>query len=186
MNNLASRDPARVHRLDEAWTAWAKRCEVIPEEPRKAARKSPQIAGRPLTIHCDVTPAADNSSGVLLAQGGDQRGYALYLKADRLVFGVREGGRLTEITSSEAVHGRFQTEARLLGDGAMTLAINGKIVARGKAPSLIMAQPQDDLSIGEDTRSAVGSYRPPNSFNGKVEGVRVQPGEIPESSKSVD
>jgi hypothetical protein len=123
-----------------------------------------------------VVPDADVREGVLLAQGGDMRGYALYLKAGHPVFGVREKGMLAKVTAPTAVTGRFSLEARLEKDGTMTLAVDGKIVARGKGTGLISLQPKDDLSIGEDTLSAVGDYASPNPFRGKVTSVHVETG----------
>ena len=77
---------------------------------------------------------------------------------------------------SSDLSGRFSLQARLEQDGSMTLAVNGKIVARGKAPGLIAVQPQDELSIGEDILSAVGDYQPPNPLKGKVEKVQITVG----------
>lgn len=164
MNDLAARDPARVQRLGADWEAWAERCQVKP-------RPSPQIAGKPLTIRCDVTP--QTRDGVILAQGGLQRGYALHLQAGRPIFSVRENGRLYTAAATSAPTGRFSLDARLERDGMMTLAVNGRIVARGKAPGVIAVQPQDELSIGEDALSAVGDYTPPNPLKGRVENVQV-------------
>jgi arylsulfatase len=166
MRDLAQAQPDRVHTLEAAWNAWAERSDVI-------TKPSPRIANRPLVIRCEVMPARDNSSGVLLAQGGDQQGYALSLKEGRPVFSVRIDGRLYEIAASAAQQGRFSLEAHLARGGAMTLLINGKKAASGAAPGLITAQPKDGLSIGEDTLSAVGDYRAPNRFPGKVENVKV-------------
>lgn len=167
MHNLATREPARVAKMSAAWDTWAEKSNVKP-------RPSPQIANQPLTIRCTVTAKSPN--GVILAQGGNQRGYALHLKDGHPVFSVREAGKITAITAPEAPTGRFTIEAHLQKDGAMTLAINGKIVAQGTAPGLISVQPQDGLSIGEDTQSAVGDYAAPNPLNGKVEDVQVIPG----------
>jgi len=173
MNDLAGREPGRVRELSAAWQAWAERCNVV-------TNPSPQIANRALRIRCDVVPAgADGSAdGVLLAQGGDQRGYALHIKSGRPVFSVREDGKLTEVAASTAPEGRFALEANLAKDGTMTLAIDGKIAARGKAPGPIKAQPRDELSIGRDTFSAVGDYAPPHPYRGKVENVRVETGAV--------
>jgi len=55
----------------------------------------------------------------------------------------------------------------------MTLAVNGKTVAQGRAPGLFTVQPTDPLSIGEDTLSAVGDYIPPNALAGNVEKVKI-------------
>ena len=118
-----------------------------------------------------MRPASPN--GVILAQGGRQHGYALHLEAGRPVFSVRIAGQLFAVKAIEAPAGRFSLEATLGRDGAMRLAIDGREVARGQAPGLIPAQPQDELSIGEDVRTAVGDYTAPNPLAGKVENVKV-------------
>jgi len=167
MHDRAAKEPARVQRLSDDWDAWAVRCRIKP-------RLSPQIAGQPLYIRCDITLLA--ADGVVLAQGGSQQGYALYLQGGRPVFGVREDGRLYTAVGPEALTGRFSLQARLEKNGAMTLTVNGRIVARGKAPGVIAVQPKDDLSIGEDILSAVGDYQPPHPLKGKVENVQITAG----------
>lgn len=178
MANLAIREPGRVQKMSADWQAWAVRCNVI-ARPNPGAQRTPEIANRPLTIRCDVSPSAGGSSGVILAQGGNQRGYALHMKSGVPVFNVREGGSLYTVTAPAAPKGKFALEARLAKNGAMTLAIDGKVVATGKASGLITAQPKDGLSIGEDTLSPVGDYAAPNAFRGKVENVRVDTGDKP-------
>ncbi|MCX6902006.1 MAG: arylsulfatase, partial [Verrucomicrobia bacterium] len=103
--------------------------------------------------------------------------YALHLEDGRPVFSVRIAGQLFTARAPDAPSGSFSLEASLQKDGAMVLAINGQAVARGKASGLISTQPQDELSIGEDTRTAVGDYQAPNPLQGKVENVRVIPTE---------
>ena len=155
------------------WEAWAKRCHVEVERERLAgARQTPQIANRPLRISCDVQP--ESPDGVILAQGGRQNGYALHLAGGRPVFSVRMAGKLFEARAAKAPKGRFALEASLERDGALRLAVNGQEVATGRTPGLIPAQPQDELSIGEDTRTAVGDYTAPHPLKGRVENVRVK------------
>jgi hypothetical protein len=67
----------------------------------------------------------------------------------------------------------------------MTLAVNGKTTAYGKAPGLIDEQPLDDLSIGEDVLSSVGDYPSPYPFLGKVEKVRVVTDEASKGSNGL-
>jgi arylsulfatase len=55
----------------------------------------------------------------------------------------------------------------------MTLLVNGKTVATGKASGLIPTQPQDGLSIGRDEKTAVGDYTAPNPLTGTVTKVNV-------------
>ncbi|RYX86387.1 hypothetical protein EON83_01580 [bacterium] len=135
--------------------------------------KSPQLVGKALTIVCKVTPTSSASTGVVLAQGGGQRGYALYLKGGKPIFFVRQAGKLYTAKATTSPKGAFTLEAHLRKDGAMTLAVNGSVVAKGKAPGLFAVQPQDPMSVGQDTLSAVGDYKAPSPFKGKVQNVKV-------------
>jgi hypothetical protein len=56
----------------------------------------------------------------------------------------------------------------------MQLLVNGRMVAEGRSPGLIPAQPVDELSIGQDVRTAVGDYAAPYPLRGKIENVRVR------------
>ena len=56
----------------------------------------------------------------------------------------------------------------------MRLAVNGHVVGEGKAPGVIPVQPVDELSIGQDARTAVGDYAAPFPLFGKVEKVSVR------------
>ena len=132
---------------------------------------TPKIAGKALIISCDVT--LESRDGVILAQGGNQYGYALHLKDGKPIFSVRENRTLYTAAAPDAPTGKFSLEARLEKDGAMTLSVDGKIVARGKAPGPIQNQPAEELSIGQDTRVAVGDYTAPNPLIGTVENVKV-------------
>jgi arylsulfatase A-like enzyme len=165
MHDLAAREPARVEKLSAAWEAWAQRCKVKPVD-------TPQIVGKALTITCDVTP--QSRDGVILAHGGDQRGYALHLQEGKPIFSVRQNGKLYVIAAPSAPQGKFSLEAHLETDGTMTLAVEGIVVARGKAPSVFTVQPLDAFSIGEDVQSAVGDYMAPNPLKAKIENVKVR------------
>ncbi len=169
MVNLAANRPELKKKMRTAWSDWAQRTSVIAQ-----TRSSPQIANRPLTIRCDVVPEADGSTGVIVAQGGNQAGYALHLKDGKPIFSVRRAGQLYSVAASKQVMGRFSLEARLAKNGALTLLVNGTVAAQGTAGGLIPVQPKDEQSIGEDTLSAVGDYSSPHPFRGKVENVRVE------------
>lgn len=167
--DLAAKEPGRAAALARAWDAWAKRCKVVPVEE---TARTPQIANRALVISCTVT--AQSRNGVILAHGGQQYGYALHLKEGILVFSVRSERTLTAISAREPFPTRpCRVEARLEKTGELRLLVEGKVVASGKAPGLIAAQPQDGLSIGHDDKTAVGDYTAPFPLTGKVEDVRV-------------
>lgn len=174
MVDLMAREPAKARELAAAWEAWAKRAHVhaLPESAAGGAGPAtPRIAGRPLRISCEVQP--ESRDGVILAQGGRQHGYALHLQGGRPVFSVRIDGRVFEAAATEAPTGRFTLEATLARDGTMRLAIQGREAATAKAPGVISTQPLDELSVGEDTRTAVGRYTAPHPLRGKIDHVRI-------------
>ncbi len=177
LHDLAPQHTDIVARLAEAWDSWADRCFVRRPEQKETHRAdlpivpTPQIANRALAISCEVTPSSRD--GVILAQGGNQQGYALWLRDGSLVFSVRINRQVTSIAAPAIPVGRFRLTAKLNRDASMVLAIDGKSVAEGKAPGLIPQQPVDELSIGEDLRTAVGDYTAPHPLGGKVEHVRI-------------
>ncbi len=141
-------------------------------EPGRIATTDPQIVGKELTISCNVTRQGDN--GVILAQGGVQNGYALHLQGGKLIFSVRQNGKLYIAAAPDAAPSQFSLRAQLQKDGAMTLIINGATAATGTAPGVFTTQPTDELSIGADTITAVGDYKAPNALKGTVENVKVE------------
>jgi arylsulfatase A len=155
---------------------------VLPENLKigdtLAADSAPQVAGQALSITFQIAPKAP--SGVIVAQGGSAVGYALYLKDNRLVFVVRRSAEdITRITSAEIPAGRLSVEARLGGDGTMTLAVNGKPVAKGKAGGLIDRQPMEDFCVGHDNRMPLDAYDGKTRFAGSIEQLKVLTGKQP-------
>ncbi len=167
VRDLSASNSSRVQAMDADWEVWAEHHAVKPPS-------SPQIAGQTLDIRCSVTP--QSADGVVLAQGGQQRGYALALTGGKPVFYVREMDTLYTAAALTAPKGRLYLEARLDKIGAMTLLVNGTVAAHAKAPGVIAVQPEDPLSIGEDVISAVGDYTSPHRLKGAVENVVITAG----------
>ncbi len=133
--------------------------------------EAPQIAGKPLLVSADVKP--ESSEGVIVAQGGSLNGYALYLHNGRPVFTVRAAGEVYSITAPEKPPARFLVEAHLAAEGALTLAVNGRLVATGKASGVIPAQPQEDFCVGFDNGRPVGDYNGKAHFRGTIANLKV-------------
>ena len=136
--------------------------------------RAPQVARRPLAITVTVEPTSPD--GVIVAQGGKTTGYALHLREGKLVFTVREKQEAVAITADNTPTGRFEVEARLADGGVMTLFINGRKVAEGKAPGLLPTQPMEDFCVGHDNRQPVGDYPSGSLFKGKIEKLSVSQG----------
>ncbi|MEQ8766327.1 MAG: hypothetical protein RL885_20600 [Planctomycetota bacterium] len=157
--------------MADEWLAWAKRVKVYPFFEARAP-KTPQVANRPLDIRCRVT--ARSKSGVILAQGGRTHGYALHLEDGHLCFSVRVNGDVREVRGLEVPDGELDVRAVLDRQAKMKLFLNGELVGEGQAASLIPVEPQDELSIGLDTQTAVGNYQSPHPLDGDVEDVVIE------------
>ena len=106
-----------------------------------AGADAPEIAGKPLEISAEIETIG--TEGVIVTQGASRAGYALYLTQGKLAFAVREQKELTVIVAKEPLgNGHFNVHATLGENGGMTLQVDGKEVAQGKAPGLIPQQPK--------------------------------------------
>lgn len=134
--------------------------------------EAPQIGGKSLTISAEIQSEAPE--GVIVAQGGSLNGYALHLHEGKPVFTVRVAGEVSSITAPEKPAGRFRVEARLGRDGALSLAVDGKTVANGKAAGVIPAQPHEDFCVGFDNGRPVGDYNGKAHFRGTISELKVE------------
>ena len=64
--------------------------------------------------------------------------------------------------------------ARVSDDGSLVLLVGDREVARGKAGGALTQVPQDGLEVGQDLNGAVGGYKAPNRFNGRVAGITIR------------
>lgn len=182
LHDLADTMPDRVKEMAAEWETWARHVGVTWEAETNSASKkesteassSPQIDNRPISIEVEVR--ADNPNGVVIAQGGNQHGYAIHFIKGLPAFDVRIRGDVTRLVAKERVQGKVTIVATLSAD-QMTLTVNDSPSLSVRSPGLIPVQPMDDLSIGFDERSSAGDYTAPNSFNGQVLRHQVTPAE---------
>jgi len=135
------------------------------------SESAPQVGGKAFVIACVVETTQPDA--VLVAHGGSAVGYALYLKAGRPVFAIRTGGSVSEIAAPDAVAGSVRLRATLAADHTMTLTVNDKIAATGKASGLITRQPQEDFCIGHDNKKPVANYPATAPFRGAISQLKI-------------
>jgi arylsulfatase A-like enzyme len=137
-----------------------------------AGKNAPQVANRALEISADID--ATGPDGVVVSQGAGAQGFAIYLSGGKLAFAVRETQQLTTISENDVLgKGHFSIKATIGTDGALTLLVDGKQVAVGKAAGPIPKQPKAGLVVGEAGGASVGDYESPDPFNGTVANVRI-------------
>jgi len=131
--------------------------------------QAPWTTGRSIRIEATIKPSAPN--GVILAQGGQGQGYALYVKDGRAAMAARLGGRVTEVIAPDKLPGgEVAVAGHLAKDGTLSVFVAGKKVASGKGPGTI-PMPGDGLQVGADLISAAGNYESPNKFKGTIKKV---------------
>lgn len=126
--------------------------------------KTPQIAERRISI--SATVRGESLNGVVVAQGGNQHGYALHFIDGTAVLDVRINGNVTRLRAQNAAAGLVKLSARI-DSNQLSLTVNQSTV-RTDSAGFIPVQPIDGLSVGTDTQSAAGDYHPSNDFSGQV------------------
>jgi len=130
--------------------------------------EAPKVSGgKWVRIGATITPKAAN--GVILAHGGDKSGYCVYLKDGKLTFATCAAWQRTVIATDEPLgKGPHQFEAFWQTDGGMQLKVGNKLVAKGRAPDALQAEPGDSVQIGADLIKPVGDYETDNPFHGSI------------------
>ncbi len=193
-NNLADARPALVKELTAKWDAWAARADVLPlgawrGKPNEASLNkkqkhfslkqgdnldraaAPFVEKRTLQIKADIANATD---GVIVAQGGEAEGYALYIDDMKPTFALRQQGKLTLVAASERISTvARQLEATLTKQGKIVVKVDGETVATGTADRVTLKMPIDGLQVGSDLNGTVGEYDAPFQFAGTIHGVTL-------------
>lgn len=196
-HDLSAEKPELVKELEARWYAYAERANVLPLGTWRGQKKkktsynrkqksfslkpgadlsssdAPFVEKRPLRISVELKKLA--TDGVLVAQGGSSEGYSLYLQDGVLTFATRHGGKYAEVKTAEKLPESVGViQAQLTKDGLVTLTVDGKIVAEGTVPGPLGRQPLDGLQVGQDATGAVGKYKAPFSFQGKIGSATVE------------
>ena len=200
-HDLIKQQPHLAATMETQWDAWAKSSNVdewtgprrtnwgaIAPQAESGSRElsfdlhsganlpreqSPRVANRDMEIRAQL--GARHGDGVIVAQGGKQDGYALYVREGTLEMALRVGGQLTTVTAPGVLpSGPLEVGASLTKNGALTLRINGQTVAQSQASKPLKAMPTDGLQVGSDQAGLVGRYTDENAFDGDLQSVHLQ------------
>lgn len=217
VRDLAAERPDVVEELKQAWDDAAWRNQVFPINegagmnhllrPPSDARFEEEvtllpgtptleryrslrlIAGRPFTIRVDVD-LDPQSEGVLVAHGGQESGYVLYVEGDQCILSQNFFGDMTTLSAPlTRAHREIVVEVTVdAGRWDVQLVLAGEIVARGAMPALRGMTPFEGIDIGIDRRSPVSwelyERRGSFPFAGQIHSVTYTPG--PRSPASLE
>jgi arylsulfatase A-like enzyme len=212
--DLAKLYPEKLHELQRLWLIEAVRHNVLPLDDRRGERQRPSISGRPrlvqgrslrllsgtaLNVHsavsiknrthtvtADVVVAEAGARGVIVAEGANFGGWALYAKEGKLTYiyncagmefyTVQDPELLTP--GPHMIRMEFAYDGGGLGKGGMvSLFIDSKKVAEGRVELTVPVAFAGDarLMVGNKTGGPIcGDFRVSgNPFNGRVNWVQI-------------
>ncbi|HET9360142.1 MAG TPA: arylsulfatase [Vicinamibacterales bacterium] len=213
-DDLAAKNPAKLKELQAVFMQEAERNHVLPIDDRRAERFDPKIAGRPdllggrttmtvfdgmtgimenafinvkgvrHSVTAEVTVPDSKTEGVIIAQAGYFGGWALYMKAGRVVHDYNFFGLThTKVASkSPLAAGRhtivyeFVPDAAKPGTGGKSiLRVDGQVVAEGhiKQTQPFMFSADEGVDVGSDNETMVSDDYKPGATDFKGEIVKV-------------
>jgi arylsulfatase A-like enzyme len=223
--NLAKEMPDKLHALQRLWLIEATRYNVLPIDDNVAARLNSDLAGRPVLIKgnsqilfgsmgrlsensvinvknkshavtANIVVPKEGAQGVIIAQGGNIGGWALYGHGGKLKYcynllGIQQfyAESADKLPSGDhQVRMEFTYDGGGLGKGGIAaLYVDGKKVGEGKvgATAAMVFSADDGCDVGVDTGSPVspdyGSRG--NEFSGHIKGVQLA---IADDARSAD
>ncbi|MFD3002949.1 PVC-type heme-binding CxxCH protein [Pontibacter toksunensis] len=163
----APKDEHLGHKPDSVLTLSERIVKSANQEKYVLDRRSPimfppDVTGKEITVRASIGPAGNGMEGVIVAQGGKDAGYSLYVQDNKLHWLVKQGGKTYKAVSTAALPGeRFNVVASLSNGGLMSVLVNDRKVAEGKAPALFAsALPVADVRVGRDLddENKIGDY----------------------------
>ena len=140
---------------------------------------APQLdpSGKPFAV--SATVFSERPSGIVLARGGSQSGFALGFTAGRPVFLVRRNGKVHRAAGPKRTMRKWvHLIGALEADGSMKLYVDGELVAKDNAEGTLVRDPVEKMQLGADLNSTVGNYRAPRALAGVIDDVRLDFGTI--------
>ena len=159
--------------------------EFFPGAIRLPEGIAPSVKSKSHSITADVVIPEKGAEGVLIAMGGDEAGYSVYLKDNKLVyyFNYYSYEHYAVRSTASVPSGKVQLKMDFKYDGGgpgkggtATLYINGKKAGQGRIPKTIPGKfGFDEQDIGMDLSSAVSEeYKPPFKFTGTIKKVTIK------------
>jgi arylsulfatase len=161
-----------------------KHFEFYPGAVRLPEAVAPSVKSKSHSITADVVIPPEGAEGALIAMGGDEAGYALCVKDNKLVyyFNYYSYDHYKVASTTDIPTGKVQLKMDFKYDrggpakgGTATLLINGQQAGEGRIEKTIPGKfGFDEMDIGMDLSSPVSEeYQPPFKFSGKIEKVTI-------------
>lgn len=133
------------------------------------------VSGKEIVMRASVRKRDKDLEGVILAHGGKEDGYGLYIQDGKVNMVVKQNGKTYKATSTGPLPENFHLVARFEDNGQMTVVVDGNTVAKAKAPSLFTKPLFGTVRSGEDfdNENKIGSYEGSFPFEGSVRDINL-------------
>jgi azurin len=134
------------------------------------------VAGKEILLKGAISKGNNDLQGVLVAQGTREAGYGLYLQDGKMNLMVRQKGKTYKAVTSQPLPEKFDYAARIAQNGVLSIEIDGRPAAKGKAPALFASALGHTLRSGEDVDddNRIGDYTGTFNFAGTLQNATLE------------
>ena len=185
--DLGARNKARAGQQYRAQTGRTVYAYPQPGVEAMSEGAAPPAYMRDYTLSAKFA-AGPGDQGVIVAGGGVEAGYSLYVKQGRIHYEYQEFGKTLLLLSADlpAAAGESFVELRwdqlTMTQGAMAMTVNGRETGQGSIVQQVFAGHGNNelFNVGRDTGTPVSrAYDAPFAFTGKISDVVVTLGPRP-------
>ncbi len=146
----------------------------------------PDVSGKEITLKGTITKGQRDLEGVVVAQGGKDEGYGVYIQNGKMNMVVKQGGKTYAATTSKPLPEKFDYVARLTGNGGITIEIDGKQAATAKAPALFKRPLNQGVRVSQDfnNENKIGDYEGAYFLTGNMQNASLELGRPAKGSSS--
>ncbi|MEO6914223.1 MAG: PVC-type heme-binding CxxCH protein [Chitinophagaceae bacterium] len=162
--------------------------EIYSLPRRGSLLSSPDVKGKEIIIRGNINKQDQRDlKGVILAQGGKEAGYSLFINNGKMNMVVKQDGKVYTATSNGTLPDKFDFVATIAIDGKMSLAVDGKEVGTGKATSSFKNTLLQDVRVGQDVNNEnkIGDYEGTFNLTGNMQNASLELKKPAAAGKSV-
>ncbi|MBF9254608.1 ThuA domain-containing protein [Pontibacter sp. 172403-2] len=135
------------------------------------------VSGKKIVMRASVAKRASRDlQGVIMAQGGKENGYGLFIQDGKLQMVVNQNGKTYSAISKKPLPEKFDVTAILEKNGQMTVKVDGKTFATAKAPAVFTEPLVGNVRSGEDfdNENKIGNYEGSFQFEGNLQNISLE------------
>ncbi len=154
--------------------------EVYALQRRANITLPPDVTGKEIIVKGSIAKGNRDLEGFIVGQGDQTNGYGVYIKDGHLTMAVKQNGQVYTASTIEPLPEKFEFESQLANNGDMFLFVDGKQVAKDKAPSLFTKPLADAVRVQRDVEGEnsigkyTGAYTNAFDFAGNVQNATLE------------